>query len=173
MALFLAVCLASSRAGATIIRYQLIPLGGIDYQYVYAVENDGTLGGGAPVALFDLLFDPTLYAEASLTAATAAPLANAWDELFLASAPGVPAAYDALALAGGVADGATVSGFTVTFTWLGAGTPGSQPFEIYDPLTFALLEQGLTVNATPLPPTTWLLGSGAAALLARRARARR
>ena len=157
-----------SEARAAVIRYELIPLGGSDYRYVYTVENDGSLGTGVPVELFDVLFDPTLYDEASLSATTPALLANDWDEIFLTSSPGVPAAYDAFALAGGVADGATVSGFAVDFTWLGPGTPGSQPFEIYDPVTFALLEQGATLITVPLPPTPWLLISGAGALVAYR-----
>jgi hypothetical protein len=41
-----------------------------------------------------------------------------------------------------------VSGFSVQFVWLGSGTPGAQPFEVYDPLTFNLLVSGTT---TPGP----------------------
>ena len=61
-------------------------------------------------------------------------------------------------------------GFAVQFTWLGAGTPGAQPFEIVDPDTFQTLESGST-TVVPLPATGWLLG-WATGLIAWRARNR-
>jgi hypothetical protein len=169
-ALALALALGAGAARAATITYELIPLGGSDYQIVYTVENDGSLGAGVAILLFDVLFDPGLYAESSIAVATPAPLASAWSEIVLASAPGVPAAYDALALAGGIAAGTSASGFTLTFRWLGLGTPGSQPFEIYDSVSFALLEQGMTANVAPLPPPIALLATACAALVAARAR---
>jgi len=166
-AVMIAAATASSTAHAVFIQYELVPLGGSSYRYVYSVENNGSLGAGVAVSLFDVMFDPTLYDESSLNITTPAPLGNAWDQIILASAPGVPAAYDALALAGGVADGATLGGFSVEFTWLGAGTPGNQSFAIYDPDSFNLLEEGMTSNlaAVPLPASLWLFGSGALTLL--------
>jgi hypothetical protein len=115
--------------------------------------------------LFDILFDPANFLESSLTISTPSPLALGWDQLILASAPGVPAAYDALATGGGIADGATVAGFAVEFTWIGTGLPGSQPFAIYDPSTFDLLSEGTTTSVVPIPAAAWLLGSGIAILL--------
>ena len=156
------------RAHATVIDYQLVSLGGSNYQYVYTVQNDGSLGAGTPISEFDLLFDPTLYDESSLTAASPASISGNWSEIFLASGIGIPAAYDALANAGGISVGSSLNGFAVNFTWLGSGTPGTQPFEIYDPNSFALLEQGTTVPvaAVPIPAALWLFASGIAALLA-------
>jgi hypothetical protein len=101
---------------------------------------------------------------------TPLPLAADWDELILGSGVLVSAAYDALALSGGIPDGASQSGFAVEFTWIGLGTPGAQPFEIFDPQTFEVLESGTT---TPIPEasTLTLLAAGTA-LLARRSRFR-
>ena len=50
--------------------------------------------------------------------------------------------YDAQALVDNASLG---SPFTVSFDWLGPGTPGSQAFEIYDP-SFATIESGETVS---------------------------
>jgi hypothetical protein len=157
------VCLP---AQAIVISYDLIGLGSNQYRYEYSVTNDGTLASGAAIELFDIMFDPATYLESSLTISTATPLASDWDEIILASAPGVSVAYDALALAGGIANGTSVSGFSVDFIWIGTGVPGGQPFEIYDPVNFALLESGNTLNAVPAPAALWLLVSGSAALMA-------
>ena len=168
----LALLLTASWAGpsrATVITAEFTALGGDAYRAVYSVSNDGSLGAGTAIVLFDLLFDPADFLESSLAIMTPPALGAGWDELLLGSAPGVPAAYDALALTGGIADGATASGFAVEFTWLGAGTPtGVQPFAIYDPETFELLESGVTV---PEPAALSLLAAAAAAaLLAARGR---
>ena len=164
---FIGACICGSVAHATVVQYDLLALGGSDYRYTYTVENDGSLGAGMSIGLFDVMFDPALYNETSLTVATPAVPGNEWDEIILASAPGVPAAYDALALAGGIADGAAIGGFAVDFTWLGTGTPAGQPFAIYDPVSFALLQEGMTVSVTtvPLPQGLWLLASALASLL--------
>jgi len=164
---FIGACICGSVAHATGVQYDLLALGGSDYRYIYTVENDGTLGAGMSIGLFDVMFDPALYNESSLTVTTPAVPGNEWDEIVLASAPGVPAAYDALALAGGIADGTAIGGFAVDFTWLGTGTPAGQPFAVYDPVSFALLEEGMTVSVTtvPLPQGFWLLASALASLL--------
>jgi hypothetical protein len=120
-------------------------LGGSAYRYEYSVYNDGSLGAGVPIELFDVLFDPALYQESSLQIVTPDPPKSEWSEQFLASLPGVPAAYDALALTGGIPDGSTVGGFAVEFIWLGPGLPGGQPFQIYSVDRFRPLETGGTV----------------------------
>ncbi|MEO8444764.1 MAG: hypothetical protein ABI567_07150, partial [Gammaproteobacteria bacterium] len=62
----------------------------------------------------------------------------------------------------GIASGQSVSGFAVSFTWLGAGTPGAQTFQIYDASTFGLLGSG-TTTAVPAPTAFWLLTTAVAA----------
>ena len=148
-----------SIASTVSMTYELTPLGGNVYRYDYSVDNNGSLGAGVPIELFDIFFNPALYDEASLTVATPSPLSTQWSETFLGSLPGIPAAYDALALSGGIPDGSTVSGFAVQFTWLGNGTPGSQPFSIYS-ANFDLLQNGTTApgNTVPEPSFVWALG---------------
>ena len=133
----LVAALCVGEAGAATITYLTTPLGGSTWRYDYIVANDGSIT--AEIALFDILFDPELYAEASLVIASEPAVASAWDQQILASGIGVPAAFDALALAEGIGIGQNASGFAVSFTWLGEGTPGEQPVEIYDAGSFALL----------------------------------
>lgn len=149
---------------AATVTSTLTSLGGSDYRYDYTIENDGSLGIGIALELIDIDFDTALYDEGSLSIVTSAPLSTDWDEIILASAPGIPAVYDLFALAGGIADGDTVAGFTVEFTWLG-GTegPGDQAFQIFDPNSFALLETG-TTTTVPVPGALLLLSSGLAGL---------
>lgn len=161
--LVVATASAALPAHAVVVQYDLVPLGDSNFRYVYTVTNDGSLGDAA-IGLFDVMFDPLDYDEASLTVTTQAPLAADWDELLLASAPNVSAAYDALAVAGGIANGQAASGFRVDFVWLGTDPPGSQPFVIFDPVSFAVLEEGVTVSPVPAPAAGWLMISGFAAL---------
>ena len=152
-------------AEAVTIGYQLFPLGGNLYRYEYTVTNEGSLGAGVAVRLFDIQFDPADYGENSLAIVTPAPLSAQWQEFIFPSIPslGVNASYNAYAPSSGVAVGDSVTGFAVEFEWLGnpAG-PGSQFFEIYDPLKLTVLETGMT--SIPLPGTLYLFGLGLVAL---------
>ena len=148
---------AAIPAHAVQIAYDLESLGGNGYRYTYTVTNDGTTGGA--VELFDVLFDPALYDESSLTIVTANPPASDWSEAILASGVLIPAAYDALAFSGGIPISGSQAGFAVEFAWLGIGTPGDQGFEIYDSVSFDLLEAGTTTAVVPLPGAVVLFGS--------------
>lgn len=156
----LALALSVQTAGATLIEYELTPTGGNSYRYEYNVTNDGTLGAGVALEWFAILFDPALYDETSLTIVTADPPAADWDELILGSGLLIDAAYDVFALGGGIADGGSVAGFAVEFTWLGAGMPSVQGFEIFDPVSLNVIETGstrATVTSVPEPGTPALL----------------
>lgn len=158
---FLLLLLAAHSAKATVVEYNLTSLGGNSYKYDYMVSNDGSLGPGVDIEWFAILFNPALYDEASLTIVTPDPPASDWDQLILGSGLLVSAAYDVFALSAGIAEGTSVLGFAVQFDWLGLGTPGSQPFEVYDADTSDLIYQGTTVTTSistvPTPGTLLLL----------------
>lgn len=73
--------------------------------------------------------------------------------MILFSVPGDPTAYDAFSATTGVTVGQSISGFTVEFDWLGSGAPGTQSFEIYDPVSYDLLEQGTTAQKAVVATT--------------------
>ena len=106
---------------------------------------------------FTIYFDETLYANLSNPTASADWDVITWNPIVPPPSPG---GYDALALV----DGASLSPFSIDFTWLGHGTPGSQPFDIYYSTTsdFTLLENGTT--SVPEPATALLLVAGFATL---------
>jgi hypothetical protein len=146
--------LLAQSVNASTITYDLQDLGANSYRYSYTINNDGSLPGGSAIQLFDILFDPALYQETSLTLKSDLALNANWSQQFLASAPGVPVAFDVLAIGAGLTNGSSISGFAVDFSWLGAGLPSSQGFEIYDASNFNLLESGITtplLASVPLP----------------------
>ena len=156
--LVLLLCLTSA-AHATSIGYTATSLGGTQWRYDYTLSNT-TLS--VPIEEFTLFFSAGLYAN--LRDASAVP---GWDLLLVQPDPAIPASgyLDALALAGGIAPGATAAGFSLTFDYLGAGSPGAQPFSILDPVSFIELEAGITQpTAMPLPATPWLLLAGVLAM---------
>lgn len=156
---------AMSAAHAASIGYTTTSLGGTQWRYDYTVSNT-TLT--VPIAEFTLFFSAGLYAN--LRNASAVP---GWDLLLVQPDTAIPASgyFDALALAGGINPGATATGFSVTFDYLGAGSPGAQPFSIVDPVSFIELEAGVTQAAgVPLPSTPWLLLAGVLAMACLRRR---
>jgi hypothetical protein len=163
-------------AQAGFISYEITDLGGANYRYDYTITNDGSIT--TQIGLFDILFDPALYDEASLFNVSDPSLEADWSQMFLGSGIGVPAAFDAFANGSGIGVGGSVSGFAVQFSWLGTGSPGAQTFEIYDPETFELLGGGTStlqlppVTAVPEPGTFALMTLSLAMLALQRRRAR-
>jgi len=134
-------------AQAVTVTYTVTPLGGTSWRYDYSIEND-TLAG--PIEEFTIYFPPNLY---STLAGGSVP---GWDILIIQPDPQLPddGFYDALTLGSGIAQGANASGFSVTFNFLGQGTPGAQAFEVVDPVTFAPLFSGSTIKAFTLQDLT-------------------
>ncbi|WP_332860380.1 hypothetical protein [Janthinobacterium svalbardensis] len=150
---------AMSAAHATSIGYTATALGGTQWRYDYTVSNT-TLA--MFIEEFTLFFSVGQYAN--LHNVSTAP---GWDVLLVQPDPAIPASgyLDALALAGGIMPGATATGFSVTFDYLGAGSPGAQPFSILDPVSFIEIEAGITqAAAVALPSTPWLLLAGVLAM---------
>lgn len=144
---------------ATSIIYATSNLGGESWEYTYSVTNNTLL---SDIEEFTIFFDYGLFDNLTVTT----PLAD-WDEF--AVNPdlifGVPddGFYDALAMVSGIAPGATKTDFSVSFDWLGSGSPGAQSFEIVDSTTFDILDSGKTAPASapvPEPSTLLLLASG-------------
>jgi hypothetical protein len=149
--LFILICFSilqmmySTIAHAISVQYRLISFGANQYQYIYTITNDGSLGNGKAVKLFEIIFDSASYRESTLKIVTPAPLNSNWNEVNLSSVLGEPRSYNSWSSTTGIAVGQTVSGFAVEFVWNG-GTekPKEQRFRVYDPNTFQLLEEGTT-----------------------------
>lgn len=124
--------------------YSLFYLGGEEYQYDYSIYNNGSLGSGVALQLFDLYFDPALYTV--LSSATS----SQWSGQVFPAGGGLPADFDVLAVNGGTAPQSTATGFSVDFDWLGQGLPGSQPFTVSDPNSFATIQSGNTIDPITL-----------------------
>ena len=152
------ILLTNGSAWSTVISYQLNDLGDDKFEYVYTIEND-TLQ--VPVEQFTIWFDAQLYDN--LQIATQTPLANDWDEIILPSTGlGIPLGYDALEITDGIAVGGSLSGFTVSFDWHGESLPGSQSFDIIDPVTSQAIDFG---NTVPEPVTLFLFAYGIVTIL--------
>jgi hypothetical protein len=134
------------------------------WTYDYSVSNN-TLT--SDIQEFTVFFDMGLYQNLSLAGSPVL-----WDSIVVQPDLQLPANgfFDSLALAGGIGVGASLSGFSVQFEYLGLGTPGAQPFDIVDPSTFLALESGVTTQVVPLPAAVWLLFSGMIPLIATAAR---
>jgi len=124
------------------IIYQVDDLGGDRWQYTYDVSNIDISGG---IDEFTISFDADQYA--GLAVETTGALQTDWDELLLypIAQLHVDGGYDALVLGLPIDIGDTVSGFSVSFDWLGVGTPGVQTYEIVNPDTLAIIDSGWTV----------------------------
>ena len=153
--------LLSTNLCATTINYTATKTGD-RWQYDYSVSNDTLIN---TLNEFSVYFDVDMYENLT---AMGAP--TGWSEAvvqpgaFLGLSDGY---YDAFSVAGiGAAE--TTGLFSVQFDWLVDGNlPAEQVFEILDPITFVVIDEGLTLQAqtdVPLPGALWLFISGLLAL---------
>ncbi|MEW8349262.1 MAG: putative Ig domain-containing protein [Candidatus Thiodiazotropha taylori] len=139
------------------IYYESTDLGAGRYEYNYTVDNQTT----SAIEEFTIWFDLGLYDNLLLTGS---PTLD-WDGLAVQPDPLLPddGFADWLTFGAMINPGESLGGFTVEFDWLGSGTPGSQFFEIIDPIDYSALSSGFTQVATTQPPAsvpepdTWLL----------------
>jgi hypothetical protein len=129
-------------------------LGSGRWQYTYDVYNLNLPQG---INEFTIWFGVASFANLAIE--TLDPPAANWDEVVWDPEPFLDddGGYDALAKNLNIAIGQNVSGFAVSFDWLGTGTPGSQFYEIIDPVDFHTIDSGCTI---PEPATLLLLGLG-------------
>lgn len=164
-----ALWLSSFAASAepVLLHYELVPLSDpARFEYRYEIENGGLAAG---VNWFSVDFDPTLYDALAISGS-----ATDWDAQILQPAFGLPAQLDVFTAMSAIGIGGSAASFDIQFTWLGNGLPGAQHFQVWDPDTFDIRYEGVTVatgvQALPEPPA-WalsLLGLAAAAAAGRR-----
>ena len=163
-----AVILGAGVVRAQSIEYSATSLGGDRWRYDYTVDNSH------PGPSFD---EVTVYFDRALDTLLALTVSPAgWDPLVIQPDLAIPADgyLDVIDLGGPVGSGASVGGFSTTFTYLAAGSPGPQRFELYDSSSFTLLGSGLTsaigsVSAVPEQETVVLMLGGLGVLGLRRA----
>ena len=145
----------------TEIQYSVTDLGSDRWEYIYTVENIGLSAG---IEEFTVWFDFGLYDNLVVTTPETPP---EWDQIVWQIEPVLedPGGYDAVATNLSIDIGESLSGFSVSFDWLGGGEPGSQFYEIIDPVDFHTIESGWTV---PEPGTLFLFGLGVLGLLRRK-----
>jgi hypothetical protein len=172
-----AALLLSATARAGVIEYDITNVGGSNWRYDYTVTNDELAGG---MWEFTIWFALGLYESLSVAASPAS-----WDSLVVQPDPNLPADgfFDSVSLDLPLARNASVGGFSVLFTWLGTGTPGSQPFDFVNPETFVSIDSGVTrlrvipdpdPDPTPVPePAIGLLLAASLAATTFAARRRR
>ena len=143
--LALVLCLGAPAASATTILFAVENVAGNTWKYSYEVVND-TLA--QEIRDFEISFDAALYENLLGEQAPAG-----WDVHMSPPDPGAPfdGIYNAVAQAGGIAPGQSLSGFSIFFDYLGPGEPGAQPFLVFEPITNRVLDDGLTTPAAQAP----------------------
>ena len=149
---------APGLAAATTLTYDIMQTDALTntWRYDYTVANDSL---GSPLSEFTIFFGLGTYSN---LAVVASPLG--WNSLVVQPDPLLPdnGFFDSL-LVPGIAPGASLGGFSVSFVFHGAGTPGAQIFNIVD-ANFATIDRGDTHpngSATvPEPRSLALLGIG-------------
>ena len=161
--LVMALAWASSAQAASIV-CSVNALGGDLWRYTYTLDNTA---GAVEFDQFTVYFDlPNVSALVGFTSSAG------WDSLIVQPDPNLPDAgfFDALHLAGAVAPGSTVAGFSVDFSYATGQTPGAQRFELVTSATSQTVFSGIT-SAVPKPGSYALMLAGLGGL-AWRARAR-
>jgi hypothetical protein len=120
------------------VTYTATDISGSTWEYDYTVSNTVL---SSSLTEFTTFF--TLGQYSNLVTETSP---GNWSPIAAQPDPSLPADgfYDALALDSGLASGGSQSGFAVQFTYLGAGSPGSQLFNFVDSSSFATLFAGQT-----------------------------
>jgi hypothetical protein len=158
----------SLSANAVIVQSELVSLGGNAYQYNYSITNDDIASGFDELSIY---FDGASYDNLNVVASP-----DGWDSVTLPATiflPYInyPGVFDTIALAQPLGLGETISGFSVSFDWIGIGLPGTQHFDVIDIASTTVLQSGTTVvSAVPVPGALPLLASAFTGLMVLRQR---
>lgn len=129
------ILLLPSLAFAGIVNYSATSLGGNLWRYDYTINNM------SPSLQFDEL---TIYFDVNRYDLLSAPTApSGWDPIVVQPDIALPADgfYDTINL-GPLGTGTFIDGFSVSFAYLSAGTPGPQTFDLLDSSRFLLVYTG-------------------------------
>ena len=155
LALILLVSSWSKPLSAALITTDIIHVADDIWEYHYTIENNTTV----TIEQFALYFPSDIYQD--LIDISTLP---DWDILLFqpgALFPEDDGIFDALALVQGIAPGEILSGFAVRFNFIGSDDFGAQLFEVYDPISFDILDSGQTpaiAAPTQVPvPAAWSL----------------
>jgi len=136
--------LATDTSQAITIEYDITDLpdtkpGEDLWQYNYRVSNYNFNAGHG----FTIYFDQAHYKNIEKLAS---PVNEDWDIIVWQPDVAIPddGAYDALFTS--ESSTSLTDGFTMSFIWLGNGSPGPQRFDIYDP-NFKTLESGQSISS--------------------------
>ena len=166
-ALFFAACLVQTAAAATIDYVNIEYLDDNRWRYDYKITNDLDFN----VEAFSIQFDYGFYSNLDVVVSW---VPSGWEYDFsdpeFVYGTEYPGELLAWTECGGIAPGDTLLGFSVSFDWLGEGTPGGyQWFEIIDlanPEGLPLWSGYTTAPEIPEPQTLLLLGTGLLGLVA-------
>jgi len=147
-----------SAAARSQVTYTATDLSGSTWQYNYTFTNSLTSGNIGEVTVY--------FALGSYSGLSMASSPGNWSPVVAQPDAGLPADgfFDVQATTAGLATGQSVSGFSVDFTWLGTGTPGSQLFNIVNPVDYSTQYAGSTAPAGARQAPEIDAGSGSAAL---------
>lgn len=148
--------LVSTSFASPVISYTTSNPSGNNWVYQYTVSNPAS---SDLIAEFTIWFDRALYTNLSVIGSPAD-----WDSIVIQSDESIPADgfFDSLALGPGVGANESLAGFAVQFTFLGAGNPGAQLFDILD-ANFNAVFSGATradsdpTGQVPEPNIVWLM----------------
>ena len=137
------------------ITYETQLLDDVTWECAYTVSNESLEEG---IEAFTIWFDGEMYDN--LMISSEPEIEIDFDEIIIQfdTYLGDDGFYDVLAINAPILPGEEVTGFVVTFDWLGDGTPASQFYEIFDASDYS--QSIASGNTVPEPCTMLLLGLG-------------